>query len=239
MSDSSGREWALQMLGPDGVQVREIIPTIIRLCHEKMANAQAEAEMAHSGVYGQIWRKCLSEFIEALGGLPTAELVPQRGYTLVSFNGVILFPWRFARDSYTDLNSRPFGVSATRISLLTQAPEFSQQRFDMEFPHPELTKEELDLGIEAQAIRDAYPTHKVVVIAYASSPSKLFSIRWGDAVLGTDRRLTFNTLESLLDVTPNNPVNASPSKTDGFSTGPIPRPLLGAKEEEAGGETHA
>jgi hypothetical protein len=234
-----GRAWALRTLGPDGVLVREQISAIIRDCHEKMANAQAEADMKHTGVYGQIWRKCLDEFVAVLGKLPSAEIIPRRGYKLVSFNGVVLFPWRFARELSTDIGSRPFAVSDTRISLFTQERDLAQQRLDIEFEHPELTDEERELlDAETKALEETLSSHSVVVVPYASNPSALHSIDWGVATLGADGYLTFASMESLLDVGLGSLVDVEPSEDEGFSEGPIPRPQLGVKDEEEEGGAH-
>lgn len=239
MAIDEGRAWALRTLGADGVLVREQISAIIRDCHEKMANAQAEADMKHTGVYGQIWRKCLDEFVAVLGRLPSAEIIPRRGYKLVSFNGVVLFPWRFARERSTDIGSRPFAVSDTRVSLFRQERDLGQQRLDIEFEHPELTEEERELlDAEAKALEETLTSHRVVVVPYASNPSALHSIDWGEATLGADGYLTFASMESLLDVGSGSLVDVAPAEDEGFSNGPIPRPQLGVKEEEADGGAH-
>ncbi|UNX53605.1 hypothetical protein MF406_11455 [Georgenia sp. TF02-10] len=239
MAIDERRAWALRALGADGVRVREQISAIIRDCHEKMANAQAEADMKHTGVYGQIWRKCLDEFVAVLGRLPSAEIIPRRGYKLVSFNGVVLFPWRFARERSTDIGSRPFAVSDTRISLFTQERDLAQQRLDIEFEHPELTEEERELlDAEAKALEETLSSHRVVVVPYASNPSALHSIDWGEATLGADGYLTFASMESLLDVGLGSLVDVEPAEDEAFSDGPIPRPQLGVKEEEADGGAH-
>lgn len=239
MAIDEGRAWALRTLGADGVLVRELILAIIRDCHEKMANAQAEADMNHTGVYGQIWRKCLDEFVAVLGRLPSAEIIPRRGYKLVSFNGVVLFPWRFARERSTDIGSRPFAVSDTRISLFRQERVFGQQRLDIEFEHPELTEEERELlDAEAKALEETLTSHRVVVVPYASNPSALHSVDWGEATLGADGYLTFASMESLLDVGSGSLVDVEPAEDEGFSNGPIPRAQLGVKEEEADGGAH-
>lgn len=237
MSVDEGRAWALRTLGVDGVVVREQISTIIRDCHEKMANAQAEAEMKHTGVYGQIWRKCLDEFVSMLGRLPSAEVVPRRGYKLVSFNGVVLFPWRFAREHSTDIGSRPFGVSDTRISLFTEERNATAERLDIEFEHPELTAEERELlDTESKALEEALSSNsRVVVVAYASNPFALHSIDWGEATLGDDGFLTFASMESLVDIGSSSLVDVEPSDDEAFSDGPIPRPQLGVKGEEVDG----
>lgn len=239
MAIDKEREWALRTLGPDGALVREQISTIIQDCHEKMANAQAEAEMRHAGVYGQIWRKCLDEFVAVLGALHSAEIIPRRGYKLVSFNGVVLFPWRFARERSTDIRSRRFAVSDTRISLFTQERNLAQGRLDLEFDHPELTEEERELlEAEAQALKETLSSHRVVVVPYASNPTALHSVDWGEATLDDDGYLTFASMESLLDAGSGSLMDIEPAEDESFSDGPIPRPLLGVKEEEAGGDAH-
>lgn len=239
MAIDEGRAWALRTLGADGVLVREQISAIIRDCHEKMANAQAEADMKHTGVYGQIWRKCLDEFVAVLGRLPSAEIIPRRGYKLVSFNGVVLFPWRFARERFTDIGSRPFAVSDTRISLFRQERDLAQQRLDIEYEHPELTEEERELlDAEAKALDETLTSHRVVVVPYASNPSALHSIDWGEATLGADGYLTFASMEPLLDVGSDSLVDVEPAEEESFSNGPIPRPQLGVKEDEADGGAH-
>ncbi len=236
MAIDEGRAWALRTLGPDGVLVREKIAAIITDCHDKMANAQAEADMKHTGVYGQIWRKCLDEFVAVLGALPSAEKIPRRGYSLVSFNGVALFPWRFARELSTDLESRAFAVSDTRVSLFTQKRDASQEFLDAEFEHPELTDDEWEvLDAASQALEDTLTSHgRVVVVPYASNPSALHSIEWGEATLGVDGRLSFLSLESLVDVGSNSLVSVESGEDETFSDGPIPRPQFGVKDEEEG-----
>ncbi|WP_413450795.1 hypothetical protein AA0Y32_02215 [Georgenia phoenicis] len=239
MAIDEGRAWALRTLGADGVMVREQIPAIIRDCHEKMANAQAEAEMKHTGVYGQIWRKCLDEFVAVLGRLPSAEIIPRRGYKLVSFNGVVLFPWRFARERSTDIGSRPFAVSDTRTSLFRQERDFAQRRLDIEFEHPELTEEERELlDAEAKALEETLTSYRVVVVPYASNPFALHSVDWGEASMEADGYLTFASMESLLDVGSGSLVDVKPVEDEGFSNGPVPRPQLGVREEKADGGTH-
>ncbi|RXZ48653.1 hypothetical protein ESP57_06545 [Agromyces fucosus] len=241
MAIDESRAWALTTLGPDGVLVREQIPVIIRDCHEKMANAQVEADMKHSGPYGYIWRRCLDEFSSVLGRLPSAELitVPRSGYKLVSFNGVVLFPWRFARERSVDVGARPFAVSGARVSLFTENRGSSDARLDIAFDHPELTEEEhAHLDAEGRALTAALASHsRVVVVPYASNPAALHSVEWGEATLGSDGCLAFESLESLLDSGDGSLVDVN-QVDESFSDGPIPRPQLGVKGEVERGEAH-
>jgi len=113
-----------------------------------------------------------------------------------------LFPWRFAREPSTDIGSRPFAVSDTRVSLFGEERDSTQQRLDIEFEHPELTEEERELlDAESKALEEALSTHsRVVVVPYASNPFALYSVDWGEATLGSDGYLTFASMESLLEV---------------------------------------
>lgn len=234
MAVDEGRAWALKTFGADGVLVREEIPSIIRNCHTSMANSQAESGMKHTGVYGNIWRKCLDEFVHILGKFPSAEIISRRGYKLVSFNGVILFPWRYARELSTDITSKPFAISETRISLFELEYDTGQQRLDIDFEHPELTQEEQEL-LEAEyaALQEELSSfHRVVIVPYASNPSALHSINWGEATMDSAGYLNFKTLESLLNIEPSSLADLSPAENESFSDGPIPRPQLGARVEE-------
>jgi hypothetical protein len=235
-----GRVWALRTLGSDGVLVREKIPGIIQDCHEKLANAQAAAEMKHSGPYGYIWRRCLDEFSAVLGGLPSAELIKVGRHKLVAFNGVVLFPWRYAKDRAAEASTRPFAVSESRVSLFSQQHPDSQDRLPIEFDHPELSAEEHALlDEEAKTLAETLNQQpRVVVVAYASNPSALHSVEWGEATLGSDGYLTFESLESLLNLGSGSLVEVEPAN-DAFSDGPIPRPRLGVKQEGQTGETDA
>lgn len=229
-----GRAWALETFGEDGVQIRELVPEIIRECHEKMANAQAEADMKHNGPYGYIWQRCLEQFSGQLGRLPTAERVnlPKSPYKLVAFNSVRLFPWRYARESGVDLATPLFAVSDTRSSLWGQSER--EERLNIPFDHPELSAAEQAIvdkrkAYLASALQDR---SRVVVVGYASNSSGLHSIDWGEARLTSDGHLQCEDTESLLSLRGGVLADANSGTT--FNQGPIPRPQLGVAEAEAG-----
>lgn len=234
MTVDEGRARALRTFGVDGVRVRELAPTIVRQCHESMAVAQLEADMPHTGPYGYIWRKCLYEFRRVLGQLPTAEpvVVPRAGYSLVSFGGVVIFPWRYGRDASTPSTTRTFAVSDARVSIFTTHRGFHPQ-LDLTFEHPELSEDERQLlAEEDELLTKVMQSHpRVVVVAYASNPSALHDIHWGEATLGRDGLLTFSWNESLLSA-PNGALVDLVAQGESFSEGPIPRPSLGAKDAE-------
>lgn len=234
MAADNGRMWALETFGADGVQIRELVPEIIQECHEKLANAQLEADMVHQGVYGQVWRRCLVEFSRQLGQLPTAEriAVPRAGYSLVRFGNVVIFPWRYSREPGVEIGSKKFAVSDARVSIFHTAGGPGLEQLPLDFPHPELTPEELEL-IDAQqkALREAMTTYaRIVVVAYASSQHGLHNMMWGEATLDSEGFLTFATSESL--IAPVAGALASVDVTESFAEGPVPTAVLGVKEEQ-------
>lgn len=131
------------------------------------------------------------------------------------------------------------GVGHAYLPLFGQERDLAQQRLDIEYEHPELTEEERELlDAEAKTLETTLTSHRVVVVPYASNPSALHSIDWGEATLGAGGYLTFASMESLLDIGPGSLVDVEPAEDEGFSNGPIPRPQLGVKEEEADGGAH-
>lgn len=227
----AGRTWALQTFGADGVRIREQVPEILLDCHTKMANAQAEAQMSHTGPYGYIWKKALDEFVTQLGLLPSAEIVSlyRSPYKLVAFGDVVLFPWRFSRDLFSDPSEAKFAVSDARISIFTKRPRRAHTRLDIPFEHEELTAEEQEiLQDEEKLLAKVLETHpRVVVVAYSSNPKSLNSIFWGEASLSEDGSLTFMGGEALLP-SPHGQLVGVESAS--FDSGEIPRAELGVKE---------
>lgn len=237
LTEQDGRKWALETFGADGVRIREEAPAIIRDCHEKLANAQAEADMKHQGVYGNIWHRCLAEFAGRLGRLPSAErvAVPGARYSVVAFGDVVIFPWRYSREAGIEIGSRKFAVSDARVSLFRTRNE-PRERLDLGFEHPELTDEEQEIIERQEAALQAVLRRyaRVVIVGYASNPYALHNVMWGEAKLGEDGHLVFSTSESLMDVA--SAALSNMDLTDGFATGAIPTPVLEVKEALGGAD---
>lgn len=237
MQDNEGRLWAVQTFGADGVQVRTLAPAIVRECHDKLANAQVEADMEHQGVYGNIWRRCLNVFASQLGRLPSAERipVPGAGYSLVAFGDVVLFPWRYSRDAGVEIGSKKFAVSDARFSVFHTVNDKRGQQLDLGFEHPELTAAELELLDKRQhealaAVMRKYS--RVVIVGYASNSSGLHNVMWGEAKLHNDGFLVFSTSESLMELASNAFVDVNADES--FDSGDVPSPILGVKEAQGG-----
>jgi len=237
MKETDGRRWAIQTLGVDGVHVRTLAPAIVRECHDKLANAQVEADMEHQGVYGNIWHRCLKEFASQLGRLPSAERVsvPGAGYSVVAFGDVVVFPWRYSREAGVEIGSRRFAVSDARFSLFHTFNDKRGQQLDLGFEHPELSAEELELVDKRQhealdAVMRKYS--RVAIVGYASNSSALHNVMWGEATLGQDGFLVFSASESLLDLASSALVDVNAEES--FHSGDVPAAVLGVKEAQGG-----
>lgn len=239
MEDNEGRLWAVETFGADGVQVRTLAPAIVRECHDKLANAQVEADMDHQGVYGNIWHRCLKEFASQLGRLPSAERipVPGAGYSVVAFGDVVVFPWRYSRDAGVEVGSRKFAVSDARVSLFRTINDKRGQQLELGFEHPELTAEEVELVDKQQhealdAVMRQYS--RVVVVGYASNSSGLHNVMWGEAKLGQDGFLVFSTSESLMELASAALVDVNAEES--FDSGDVPTAILEVKEAQGGSD---
>lgn len=237
MQEDDGRKWAIQTFGADGVQVRTLAPAIVRESHDKLANAQVEADMDHQGVYGNIWHRCLSQFALQLGRLPSADrvAVPGARYSVVAFGDVVIFPWRYSREAGVEIGSRKFAVSDARLSLFHTVNDKRGQQLNLGFEHPELTAEEVELVDKQQhealdAVMRQYS--RVVIVGYASNSSALHNVMWGEVKLGQDGFLIFSTSESLMDLASSALVDVNDDER--FDRGDVPTAVLGVKEAQGG-----
>ncbi|TFC19900.1 hypothetical protein [Cryobacterium sp. MDB2-10] len=238
MTVDEGRAWALKQFGHDGVRVREAVPRIIRAGHEDLATAQMHSNMKTAGVYGNIWRRCLDDFVAELGTLPSAEVfAPYRaGYRVVRFQGTVLFPWRYARDATTEVESRRFAVSSGRKGLWQRQRAIGQPQLDIPDERPELTDEDLTVLEENLSVVQGLLQEQVqvVVVNFSSSPRGIYGIEWGMTRVDGEGRLIYDGFrESLLTGVSSALVDLN-SSTEGFAAGPIHRPTLSARKVENG-----
>ena len=243
-AEDTGHVWATQRLGEAGPQVRALLPSVLRDCHNRLAEAQEAAEMTGNQVYGNIWLKVLQDFVGAFGHLPGAHIVrvPAAPYDLIAFGDTVLFPWRYAREAGVEAVDTPMAdVSETRRRIFDGFAVDPQ----MTFPYGFDGEEEGGDVMDDSSIRELVANgHRVVVIAYASNADALLRIEWGDAELaGVGLPLTWDFHE-VLSLAPAETV-ARPSLTlvtrlddePDFASGPLNEPRLAARPQtsERGG----
>jgi hypothetical protein len=222
-----GRQWALQTFGTYGPHIRERIAAMVRAEHEASLDAQDASGHRSRSVYGEFWRGLLERF-EEFAELPGGALVRpgEAPYRVPVINGVVLFPWRYARDEETELADTMFATSAARMAVRALRQPPLQAELDLDLPDPGLDEDDRRLlaAVGDLAGDPATSPCRLVLVAISSSVSGLFSARWEEARLGTGGFLQWaGTPESLLELAPARPVSASPAAT--FTEGAPPRRL--------------
>lgn len=238
-TQDQGLEWASRRLGEAGPQVRALLPGVLRDCHNRLAEAQATAEMTGNQVYGNIWLKVLQDFVGAFGHLPGAHIlrVPSAPYDLIAFGDAVLFPWRYAREAGVDAVGTPMAdVSDTRRRIFDGFTADPQMTLPYGFSEPAGDELVDDSGIR-ELVEEG---HRVVVVAYASNADALLRIEWGEAELaGVGLPLTWDFHEVLSLATVDGAARPSLSlvsplddKPD-FASDPLAEPQLAARTNDS------
>ncbi|MBK8461474.1 MAG: hypothetical protein IPL43_15915 [Micropruina sp.] len=231
----TGRRWALETFGQYGPRIRDEIADMVVSEHEASLDAQEASGHRSQSVYGEYWRGILERF-ETFGDLPGASLVRpgDAPYKLAVVNGVVLFPWRFAKGRDAQLETTPFGTSDTRYAM-TRLRQRPVQDALIEVDETGLTEEE-------QAFVSALRTvvsdpvvggARLVLVAIASSPRGLFGIDWGGVQLDHGGHLDWDGFhESLLPL--GRTALAAVSSTGSFTAGTMPARFPATERTETG-----
>jgi hypothetical protein len=229
----AGRRWALQIFGAYGPYIRDRIAQMVIAEHEASVDAQEASGHRSRSVYGEFWRGMLEKF-EAFGELPGAVLVRpgEAPYKLPVINGVVLFPWRYAKSRETELATTRFGTSDARRAIPALRPQLVQGSLDLDLPDPVLDEEERQLlaAILELATDSVLSSCPLVLVAISSSASGLFSVVWGEAKLSSAGYVEWvGSPESLLPMPQTKPASTSPTAT--FTDGVPPRKFPAAESD--------
>lgn len=121
MTNLEAVAWSRTVLGEVGPYVRLRSPQVLLATHGRYVANQVALDLDTNDPYGLIWLglpKALVEAFEEVAGVQMHR--PKRGrYRLPVINGVPVIPWRYAKDSTTDVDGIPFGqpVSAPRRAM--------------------------------------------------------------------------------------------------------------------------
>jgi len=224
----------MEILGTYGPYIRGQIAEMVKTEHEASVDAQEASGHRSRSVYGQFWRG-LQEKFEVFGELPGASLVRpgEAPYKIPVVNGVVLFPWRYAKSRETDFAATRFGTSDARVAVATLRRPLVQEALDLDLPDPGLAEEERSMLAAIQELADdpVVSSKRMVLVAISSSVSGLFSVMWGEAKLNSAGFVEWvGTPESLLTLPPARP--ASTSATATFTDGVPPKKFPGADADE-------
>jgi hypothetical protein len=257
--NGDGLAWARDRFGPSGPRVRELVPRMLRRCQMLMSGGQTFTELDAATVYGQMWLRVHQEFAEVLvQEIPGARRIrPYRAnYRIAVVGSVPIFPWRYAKDLTTNLDAARLGdpTSDTRQAVFQGLPA-AQPELTYEWSEPTRRRGDpagSDIGQSVAAeetvadlragLQDVIAEHgPVVVVAYASNPTALHRIVWGDAALRSDDTLAWGFREDLALSTADDageyplttpaaastdPLRMMPASGRRFDSGPVDEPAL-------------
>ena len=170
-----------------------------------MAAGQVRTNSTANFAYGAIWHRILQEFTEQVPvHFPSAQSLkpaPYANFSLMSVNGAVLFPIRYAGDlkagrDRIQLSKRS---SETRLSILAGRVPNPAPALDLwpdEDPAWEPTNPLVSAELERARVAVRYAADnapKVVVVAFASNPLALHRIVWGEVEVMPDYTLKFTS----------------------------------------------
>jgi hypothetical protein len=227
----------LETFSTYGPRIREQIAEMVKAEHEASLDAQEASGHRSRSVYGEFWRGLLEKF-EAFGELPGATLVRpgEAPYKLPVVNGVVLFPWRYAKSRETDFAATRFATSDARMSVAALRAPTVQATLELDLPDPGLSDQERQLLAALHADDPVIASSRLVLVAISSSVSGLFSIEWGEATLSTAGYIEWvSPPESLLQLPPSKPASTSPTAT--FTDGVPPKKFPDTEAGQASDDT--
>lgn len=207
MANVEAIAWSRQVFGEEGPYVRERAPQVLMATHSRYSAHQAALGLETHEAYGLMWLgvpKALADAFRKVAGVQLHR--PRWGrYRLPVINGVPLIPWRYAKDSSTDIDSVPFGkpVSSPRRAL------FKELDLQAELPLGETGLGDEAIAEMSQRERDEVDAYGEViqqlmaesglsgVLAYASTPDGVLRCYLGYAELGDDDLLAWRFREEI------------------------------------------
>lgn len=137
-------------------------------------------------------------------------------------NGVVLFPWRYAKCRETEFATTRFATSDARVAVAVLRPPSVQASLELGLPDPGLNEEERQLLAALNADDPMISSSRLVLVAISSSVSGLFSAEWGEARLNAAGFIEWiGATESLLQLPSSRPASTSPTST--FTDGAPPK----------------
>lgn len=239
MTTLEGMAWSRQILGEDGPYVQSVLPRVLVATHNRYVAMQTALDLGNATPYGLMWLGVPKALVDEFAGVAGVQIYrPFRAsYQLPVINGVPLIPWRYAKDTKTDIKKVPFGapVSETRKSV------FNTLDLPAELPLgeeglgeavvAELSPEQRqELDAYGENIRELAAAHELVaVLAYASNPHALHHAHFGYAKLRDDGMLQGEHCEQLELSSAGMSAQRRVTSTDtrpAFDAGPVQTPSL-------------
>ena len=182
-------QWADQRFGDTAEALQDVVVAALAEAHGDAVAAQGASGTRKRDPYGHTMKnrqhECLVSRVRD-GEVPGAEVFRPRGAPLemvrIPATNAVLFPWRYATDAKLDREDARMRTSGFRRDLLAASTD---HRGQLDLEHARVDDDELEAQLaEEDALAAQLRTFaRVVTIGYASNPTGLFDLGWGDAEL--------------------------------------------------------
>lgn len=200
-------KWADQRFGDAAEALRDAVVAALAEAHGDAVAAQAASGTRKRDPYGHTMKNRQHECVVTRvreGEVPGAEVFRPRGALFdmvrIPATNAVLFPWRYATDAKSDREDARMRTSGFRRDLLAASTD---RRGQLDLQHANLDDDELEAQLaEEEALAVQLRTFaRVVTIGYASNPTGLFDLGWGDAELvGEDGTVDWAHWEPLTEL---------------------------------------
>lgn len=214
--------WAVRRFGESAGSLQEAVIAAIDEAHGNAVAAQVVSGTRKRDPYGHTMKnrqhECLVARVRA-GEVPGAEVFHPRGafFELVRIpaTNAVLFPWRYGVDGTVSRENARMRTSGVRRDLLAG---ITSGRGQLSLDHAEVedTDLEIQLAEEEALAAQLRSLARVVTVGYASNPTGILDLGWGDAELvADDGTVDWTHWEPLIA-----PANARRADSRGRHTGP-------------------
>lgn len=214
-------------LGPHAPTVHDVLATVVRDRHDRMAEAHQVSESRYSSGFGTQWRDLLDDAHEALRerGFQSHKLAPG-GYKLPVVNDCLIYVWRVpntpnAISSFASSPTRQNGFAACPPDPMLFEPALAD---DVEGDIASAAESELERVV--RTVGDAMP---LVLVLVKSSPRQLQSIEWAVAVMDDTGDVTLHGREPIW--VPELVGDDAATDVDSFDSGSPTEPAIEPREQ--------
>jgi hypothetical protein len=181
--------WAVRRFGESAGPLQQAVVAAIAEAHADAVAAQVASGTRKRDPYGHTMKnrqhECLVERVRA-GEVPGAEVIHPRGafFELVRIpaTNALIFPWRYAVDGTVSREDARMRTSGVRRDLLAGV---ATGRGQLSLDHAEVADADLEtqLAEEEALAAELRSFARVVTVGYASNPTGILDLGWGDAEL--------------------------------------------------------
>jgi hypothetical protein len=193
VEDRCVSRWAEERFGSAAADLVLTVPLAIQRAHQRAMAAHAAGGLETNEAYGSTLHAAQYEELVSLSRLidgvairkPVSVQTGPVKLVIIDETAVVLYPWRYAKDRSKPRDKAKFDppVSDLRKMLLTLAARPIDPQLTLDDADRDYEELEAEWAEELAILEQLRRFGQVVTIGYASNPSGLFDLGWGDLEL--------------------------------------------------------